>query len=123
MGMMVAVYRFLSHREVGENELSVKWLPKTATNVSYFRSYGFTAYEFDISESDFVKWSSWQLSPIERPVTVFRYCHGNPAVAFDSKRAIVVNGLTYSYRYHNHGGVIVAYDRTKGRAFYWSAPR
>jgi len=45
--------------ESGEVVASVDWLPKSASNVSYYRSYMNTAYEFDIDEADFLKWSRW----------------------------------------------------------------
>ena len=67
-------YVGLTHVETGENVPSVKWLPDVASNVSFYKSYSFTSYEFDIPELEFVKWSRWELSPIDEPVSIARYC-------------------------------------------------
>ena len=67
-------YSHFTRVEFGENVPSVTWLPSTATNVSYYKSYSFTAYEFEISEADFLKWNRRKLSPIEKTVRVTRYC-------------------------------------------------
>jgi hypothetical protein len=131
-----SAYIELTHVETGENIDSVSWLPKSASHISYLRSYGFTAYEFDISESDFRAWSSWELQPISKPVTVMRYSFTNQA-DFDTRntsmaqwdrweekcRATVSDGLWYERRRGNGGGVTVAYDRTKGRAYIQTSPR
>jgi len=54
--------------ETGESVASVDWLPKSASNVSYYRSYMNTAYEFDIDEAGFLKWSRWEVAEITEPV-------------------------------------------------------
>lgn len=43
--------------EIGVNISSVDWLPASAREISYFRSYGYTAYEFKIKESEFRDWA------------------------------------------------------------------
>lgn len=50
--------------EIAEGVYSVEWLPTEATNINYYRSYGFTAYEFQISETGFRKWAA---NPARKP--------------------------------------------------------
>ena len=126
--------------ETGENVSFVDWLPETASNVSFYRSYMYTAYEFDITESEFIKWSSWDLAEISDPVSLARYklldteipdLGSNPSdddvEAFMTARAeqtaTIDDGLYYGYLQDNGGGVWAGYDRKRGRAFYQSAPR
>ena len=131
----------LTRVDVGENVPSVSWLPKSASNVSFYKSYSYTAYEFDIPESEFVTWSRWQLSPITEPVHVLRHCFfrvramPSPEAsatyeewkAYEELRstagATISEGLYYEHVQSNGGGVHVAFDRKKGRAFFQSAPR
>ncbi len=44
--------------EIAEGVNSVEWLPVEATNIKYYRSYGFTAYEFQIDEPGFRAWAA-----------------------------------------------------------------
>ena len=131
-----AAYIDLTHVETGENVEHVKWLPKSASNVSFHRSYSFTAYEFDIPESEFLAWSSWKMQPVTKPVSVMRYSYTNhphylsqnPTMAemeqwHSQCHATVSNGWWHERRQSNGGGVSVAYDRTKGRAFVQTSPR
>ena len=135
-----SAYVGLTQVETAENVEAVDWLPDSASNVSYYRSYMATAYEFDTTETEFVSWSRWGTSEIEDPVTITRYkrfayeapsfppnASGGDAqdfeVALAEQSAIIDNGLYYGYLQGNGGGVWVGYDRELGRAFYYSAPR
>ena len=127
-----------AHPDTGENESSVDWLPDGATQVSYYRSYSRTAYEFDISEPDFIEWASaWDIREIETPFTIRRHKlfledppdydpdPDGPYYAFESEAKITItNG--YFYRTPprgNCGGTYVAYDRGRSRAYYQMNPR
>lgn len=138
--LSMAGYHAFTKVESGENLPSVSWLPKSATNVSYYKSYSFTAYEFEIPEADFVKWRGWKLKPIDKTVSVPRYCRmtaklplvgPNPteaelcreAEAYAARSAWVADGLYYEYRQQNGGGTIVAYNRNLQKAFVWTQPR
>lgn len=133
-------YRGFTDIESGESQASVDWLPEDATNVSFYRSYLNTAYEFDISEQGFRDWSHWELEEISEPVGFSRYLtFSTPrpqepdsptraeieALALEySKRGVTIrNGLYYGYLQDNGGGVWVGYDRESGRAYFQSAPR
>ena len=138
-GLARVFYLELTRIEVGENVPSVSWLPKTATNVSYYRSYAFTAYEYEIAEDEFMKRSSRKLGAIDGTVSVPRFCirsrvpelGPNPTIqemqiqaeAVAARTAHISDGWYYSSRFNNGGGVISAYDRRLKRAYFWSAPR
>ena len=133
IGFLRAAYVHFSHFETAENLAHVDWLPESASNVSYYKSYSFTAYEFDISESDFKRWARWNLEEIKEPVTVDRYPlltkrglaqNPNPAdpylrefdQEYENCSAQVSRGLFHEHRRSNGGGVSVAFNRDTGRA-------
>ena len=132
-----SMYVVLTQIETRENVPSVDWLPDTASNVSYYRSYLNTAYEFDISESGFRSWSRWDVTEISEPVTIERYSQLSKCpepnatdeeweayfMADSERSATIDDGLYYGYRQDDFGGVWVAYDRKRGRAFFQSAHR
>ena len=120
----------LTHFESGENVAHVDWLPQAASNVSFYRSVQFTAYEFDISEVEFSRWSQWINEPITKPFRLKRYNYrtlespepGPNSTAAEVERwkeenesrlATISSGLSAE-----HGQVSVAYDRSQGRAYY-----
>ncbi|MEZ6138749.1 MAG: hypothetical protein R3C53_28010 [Pirellulaceae bacterium] len=135
-----AAYQGLTQVETGESLARVDWLPEDATNVSFYRSYMNTAYEFDISESGFRDWSRWDVTEIQEPVGLSRYLAfstprpvepPNPtpeqmkafALEYSRRGVTIRDGLYYGHTHDNGGGVWVGYDRTCGRAYYQSAPR
>lgn len=135
--LMWAAFSLARAGDRGENVASVSWLPATASNVSYYRSYLFTVYEFDISEVEFVRWSKWPVSEISEPIEVTRYnCfdtpdfgpNPNPAQrrvineAIDQSSAKVANGLYYLDIADDGGGIHLAFDRDKGRAYFMRSP-
>src|SRR4029450_8888779 len=75
IGLLRGCYLALTHFETAENVDRVSWLPDSASNVSYYRSYNYTAYEFDISEDEFKKWIWLDVKPITKPVEVHRYSY------------------------------------------------
>jgi len=135
-----SAYVGLTQVEIAESVASVDWLPDAATNVSYYRSYVNTAYEFDIDEHGFRDWSRWNVAEITEPVQLSRYLSfATPppqepvntteaeqiafANAYYSRGVTIRDGLYYGNTQSNGGGVWVAYDRRAGRAYYQSAPR
>ena len=138
IGFLRAAFVHFTHYETAENLARVDWLPESASNVSYYKSYNFTAYEFNIPEPDFKQWAWWDLEEIKDPVKVDRYTFfakrrlpmGPDATPsrqleqeYESRSAEVAHGLFYEYRSSSSGGVSVAYDRVKGRAYFQSNPR
>ena len=134
------LYVELTHIDHGEGVASVPWLPESASNISFYRSYMYTAYEFDISEQDFSKWTWLDVAEISTPVTITRYktfttkipeLSANPTAsellahqtAYDEQSATISDGLYYESRRNNGGGVMVCYDRKIGRAFLQTNPR
>jgi len=129
-----------SHPETGENFAKVNWLPPSAKNVSYYKSYSWTAFEFDINEVDFRQWATlWMLKEIDKEQTICRYSYlnflkekqsaktENDWIAYENAKkihlAIVSKGLYDSKIYHNGGGYNVVFDRDKQRAYFQSNPR
>jgi hypothetical protein len=116
--------------ERGENLPRVDWLPQEATNVSFLRSYGRTAFEFDIDERGYWEWVKYPVQEIEEPLRIIRYSlsNDNRLNVGDLRRpnyprATIEDGLFYEERRSNGGGVATAYDRSKGRAYFQSNPR
>lgn len=139
-GCLFSCIGAMTHYSTEENVPSVDWLPSSVTNVSYYKSYSFTAYEFDISESEFKAWTNVELLPIINPVRVYRYSKATGRVTKlrsnassaeyyehlecdEGRAAIVRRGLYYSHRRNNGGGITVVYDRENGRAYFQSNPR
>jgi len=131
-GFILAVQWSNDHPDIGENKMSVSWLPSSATNISYYRSYSFTAYEFDMDERVFLRWASRSgLKEIKIPVEIERYAFGQleemPTGEYGDKRskyyATVSSGLYYSDERSSGGGERIAYDRAKKRVYYQSNPR
>ena len=120
LGTLRSACNHFTHIETGENVQSVDWLPASATSVSFYKSYSFTAYEFDIPESDFIDWAWWDLKPITKPVRVVRYCYFSSP---DAPDATVTEGLHFVSEQSDGGGVWVAYDRKIGRAYLFTCPR
>lgn len=126
LGLECAFARALTYVESGEGIKSVNWLPSSATNISFYKSYVFTAYEFDIPESDFREWARrWDLQPVTSPCSIDRYAaRAYPTHDFRHPHsAWIEDGLFYEHRQGNGGGVAVGYDRELGRAFFWTSPR
>ena len=147
--LFYCVLRGLTDVEYGEHLRSVPWLPKTASHISYYRSYSFTGYEFNISKRGFLGWAKqWgHARPIGKPVQIERYSSplvadwlpneptGNASNAqlktyerqlklFDKQSEVKIrHGFVYKDDFGNGGGITVAYDSTRGRAYYASSPR
>jgi hypothetical protein len=127
-----------AHPDTGEDKPRVAWLPPEATSVSYYKTYSWTAFEFDIPEPAFTNWASrWEIREIETPFTIRRYkffvqkhpdfdpAPDSPYYTFEAEaKATITNG--YFYRTPprgNGGGTYVGYDRDKARAYYQMNPR
>ncbi len=105
------------HPDQGEHARRVSFLPETATDVSWYRSYNSTGFDFKISEADFKKWSRWEVREIAEPFSVFLRRNAG------QEQIKIKNGLYYFSTARNGGITLVAYDRASGRAYFYSTPR
>ena len=137
--------------EIAEGVKSVDWLPAEATDINFCRSYGFTAFEFKISEAGFLEWAATAAhrdrDSIEyQPVTDVSEPTGKrffPIERYNSYRAgdqdlpedfdydkhrrattiEITNGLRGEMRRGSAGGYSIGYDRDTGTAYYQTNPR
>ena len=102
-------------------------LPATSSDITIFRNSNITGEflaDFKVSEHDFVLFATenhWLVQPITNAAVVFQakaFHEGHPN---DTKE--ISDGLYYSQRAANGGGVTVAYDRKNGRAYIESSSR
>jgi hypothetical protein len=122
--------------ESGQGVVTVSWLPTAATDISYYRSYGWTAYEFEISEEGFREWASkYPLKEIDDTVYMERWSWLDfsqesshlPTEEYQSLRlshlTSIENGLFGGISWENGGRELAAFDRKLGRAYFQSNPR
>ena len=125
--LLVLIYIFLvTLSETGEQVPRVDWLKEEdASEISYYKSHVWTAYEYKTSEENFLKHANpaWRFKEIKEPVTVSRYllmtkykgnlCGGTPHESV----AVVKNGIYAEERWKNGGGYLAVYDRDTGKAY------
>ena len=110
-------------------------------DISYYKSYTYTAYEFKIPEESFKKHanSSWRFREIREPEVIRRYnyireyeeYHKNyREFRYEEYRrlqerttATVKNGIVARHRQRNGGGYHAVYDRDTGTAYVQTNPR
>lgn len=137
--------------EIAEGVQSVDWLPAEATDIHYCRSYGFTAFEFKISEAGFREWAATaayqsresvkflpiteisergegRFFPIERYNSYGEAGRAVPAGGDynEHRRATTIdikNGLRGEMRRGSAGGYSIGYNRDTGTAYWQSNPR
>lgn len=150
---LYSVYRGFTDVEQGENVSAVSWLPKTASNVSFYRSYPRTAYEFDMDEPNFLAWAearNWRVVRIGtgsvsiprygfcqepqpsaewfqrgKPMTVGEEAELQARIAAYHAMAyqVIANGYHYEIRQRNGGGIQTGYDASRRRAYVYTTPR
>lgn len=133
--------------EIAEGVKNVDWLPADATDINFCRSYGFTAFEFKISESGFLEWAATVTHPdrdyveyqpvteiselIEERFFPIRRYNANQDLPEgvdyeDHLRNTTIeikNGLRGEMRKGSAGGYSIGYDRDTGTAYYQTNPR
>ena len=137
--------------EIGENLQRVEWLPEEATSITFYKSYGYTAYEFKISEEGFLKWAenvvyeSDDAASYQAITDVSNLVDGNQGFVrrynFATEReaaklkeidyetylqntsVVITNGLWGSMRRGSAGGYEIGYDRITGTAYFQRNPR
>lgn len=127
LGILYVFYLGVTHFDTAEHRTNVSWLPNGATNVSYYRSYSFTAYEFDISEEGFLEWADgWNVAPITLPESIWRYTKytvAEPKRVEEAHTAMIASGYVHRSGQSSGGGMVVAFDREAQRAYFQSSPR
>jgi hypothetical protein len=102
-------------------------LPAAASDITVYQQRNITdqfAADFIITETDFVSFAAenqWALEPITNSARIFyarAFHRGEPNDTKD-----LTNGLYYSKRAANGGGITVAYDRDGGRGYIERASR
>ena len=122
--------------EFGQGVATVSWLPDEATDVSYYKSYGWTAYEFTISESGFRKWASkYPLQEIDETLHMERWSWVNFSressglstneyhTSMLDHLTSIEEGLLGGASWDNGGRELMAFDRAAGRAYFQFNPR
>lgn len=124
--LLILIYCWaVTQSDFGENCSRVDWLnDEAASDVSYYRSYMWTAYEYKTTEENFRKYANpfWKFEEIRKPVRVPRYLDYKNGFDPDSG-ALVKNGIIASERRSNGGGYIAVYDRDSGKAYVQHNPR
>ncbi len=114
-----------SHPEIGMNVAAVEWLPQSASSVSFHKQYSYTAYEFTITEEDFLVWLD-EKTPIEidEPVEMLRYNFIIEYFPTPENTKTISSGLYWQTPPRgNGGGTSIAFDRNTGIAYFQSNPR
>jgi hypothetical protein len=137
--------------DIAEGVKSVDWLPSEATDINYCRSYGFTAFEFKISEAGFREWAATvthrpreyvEYQPVTE-ISKLKENHFFPIQRYNSRLAAgqdlpenfdydkhhrtttieITNGLRGEMRRGSAGGYSIGYDRDTDTAYYQTNPR
>ncbi|MCA8991076.1 MAG: hypothetical protein KDA88_03815 [Planctomycetaceae bacterium] len=106
-------------------------LPADATDISFCFGYrGIIAYEFSTDEQEFVEWvnsgigsiesraANVKIVPISEPISITRYNFLSDELTGPGT-ATISDGLYYRWNKEDEE-VFAAYDRTLGRAYYYS---
>ena len=133
LGIGVVVVLLLDRGMFGDHssfQTGLTWydgLPAAASDITIYHNRNISGAfiaDFKISESDFVAFAQekhWDVQPISGPVSVFQ------AKAFHERRRNdeleITDGLFYSQRAANGGGITAAYNRRNGRAYIQSSSR
>ncbi len=124
-GWLIGAWWSNTHPESGENKSHVDWLPTSASNISYFKTYSYTAYEFNISEEDFIAWTDEEnLIEISNPISIERFNFHETYFPSAENTTTVSNGLWWETPPRgNGGGTRIAFDRDTRTAYFQDNPR
>ena len=124
-GWIISAYWSNTHPEIGVNVEQVDWLPSSASNISYFKMYSYTAYEFNITEEDFISWvGDKELAEISDPVSIERFNFPETFFRTEHNTAEIANGLWWETPPRGNGGrTQIAFDRDIETAYYQDNPR
>ncbi|MDF9826399.1 hypothetical protein M2103_001196 [Ereboglobus sp. PH5-5] len=131
-GLCGLFYRELNRREAGEHVANVRYLPKSASDITYVKIMFCEEYEFAISESEFVQFAKKKgriLQEIQepksvRPILIWpekRNKEIQSLADYESTEVKADKGLFHQEQRNNGGGYTFLYNRDTGRAYYWYA--
>jgi hypothetical protein len=130
----------LKRKESGEHVASVKWLPESATDITYVKEMFIVECEFAIPEADFVAFGKEKgryleemekskaimpriISPERRRFLRMDDTGDAESLIKTSEEAHLraTKGLFYQEQWGNGGGYTFLYNRDTGRTYYWYA--
>lgn len=127
--LAIAMYIGMTRVVVGEHQENVQWLPLNAKDASFYRSYDYTAFEFNIGEQDFLTWAksnAWETKPLDKPTVIGRYTAGPKFQRKPGDPTEHTAAKGHIYEKLREGstdeGVRVVYDSEAGRAFFTWKP-
>ncbi|QIF03928.1 hypothetical protein [Roseimicrobium sp. ORNL1] len=128
-----------NHPETGTNLSAVDWLPASASDISYWKTYSWSAWEFTMKEEEFRKWASrYELREISGAQSIERFSwiqfwrshrdYDGDAWEEEEREkrkhvATVRNGLFATERRKDGGGYKLVFDRETNRVYHQSNPR
>lgn len=137
VGIPAAAVRFFfwaafgDHIETGFHRPSVDWLPRTASDISFYRNNNIAnvlAYEFHIFKPDFeilARERGWPVKPPEQRASVIRYTQclpkGHPQRTGPFR--IYSDGLYFDDLRPNGGGITVLFDDANSMAYVFQSNR
>ncbi|MDD4817592.1 MAG: hypothetical protein PHI85_06450 [Victivallaceae bacterium] len=131
---MTAILSFFFGKEEAENahggsnvpmDVAAQRMPDGASDVQYYFSPTFTAFEFNTDEPTFTRWAAaWTPHEISSPVKIKRHNYmGDAAGPVDAPDEITVTaGLAAGHMRPDGTGEMTVFDRTLNRAYYLNIP-
>lgn len=100
-------------------------MPDGASDVKYYFSPTFTAFEFNTDEPTFKNWAAaWSPREIAAPVKIKRHNYMGDAAdqSAGPDETVIVSGLTAGAMKPDGTGEMAVFDRTARRAYYLNIP-
>lgn len=126
IGMLMIGQKYFTSFDEHVGPLGI--VPTTGRDVSYYDSVFNQAYEFTITETDFIEWAKskdWRVAEITEMQRIYRPAFfipqtGTKDVDFESDEFVahISNGLFYKTPERHRGGFAVGFDRSTSRAYY-----
>jgi hypothetical protein len=121
-----------NHPETGTKLSAVDWLPPSASDISYWKTYSWSAWEFTMNEEEF---PPYELREIDDIQSIERFSwreslrsrQGSDGDSWEQEErrhvATVRNGLFATERRKDGGGYKIVFDRETNRVYHQSNPR
>lgn len=128
---LAAIYRIADSPNHGEHLRTVKWLPDSASDISYYLSKQTQVYEFKISAEGFTQWAQQRgmiVRPLRNEETISRYKAYLPAISAARKadtserlqewQSQISAKINQGLIAENARNELALYDETTQRAYY-----